>query len=205
MQSNIKNLIIDLGVVLIDLNRTRCIEEFKKLGVENIDTMVDVCHHDDIFNQFEKGDITPKEFRDKIRTLSTKKLTDAQIDTAWNAFLETIPAYKLDFLLHLRKHYMVYLLSNTNAIHWNWICKKSFAYKGFRAKDFFEEMFLSFELHQAKPDKDIFRTLLSETGIKPGETFFIDDSVENCEVANGLGIETYTPGAKEDWRHLFDN
>lgn len=204
MQNNIKNIIIDLGVVLIDLNRSRCIEEFKKLGVRNIDTMIDVCHHDDLFNQFEKGDITPKEFRDKIRELTEKELTDTQIDTAWNAFLETIPAYKLDFLLHLRKHYMVYLLSNTNAIHWDWICENDFAYKGFGAKDFFEEMFLSFELHRVKPDKSIFLTLLHETGIKPEETFFIDDSEDNCKMANSLGIATYTPKAREDWRHLFD-
>lgn len=204
MQSNIKNLIIDLGVVLIDLNRPRCVEAFKKLGVENIEAMIDVCHHDEMFEQFEKGDITPKEFRDKIRMLSTKELTDAQIDGAWNSFLETIPAYKLDSLLELRQHYMVYLLSNTNIIHWQWICKKDFAYKGFRAKDFFEDMFLSFEMHQVKPNEDIFRALIQKTGVKPEESFFIDDSVDNCRVANELGIATYTPGAKEDWRHLFD-
>ncbi len=55
-----------------------------------------------------------------------------------------------------------------------------------------------------KPDVEIFRKVLEDTGVDPRETFFIDDSAENCRVAETLGISTYTPKAGEDWRHLFD-
>ena len=57
-------------------------------------------------------------------------------------------------LLELRKKYVVYLLSNTNEIHWQWSCLHAFRYKAFRAEDFFEHIYLSYEMKMAKPDAD---------------------------------------------------
>ena len=183
-EKGIKNLIIDFGGVLIDLDRQRCIENFAKLGMPNVEAMLDVCHQQGFFLQHEKGLITSAEFRNAIREQIGKVVTDARIDAAWNSFLGGIPTYKLDLLLKLREKYVVYLLSNTNEIHWKWSCKHAFHYKAFRVEDYFEK-------------------LLEETGIDPKETFFIDDSSENCRVAETLGISTYTPKACEDWSHLF--
>ena len=90
---------------------------------------------------------------------------------------------------------MVYLLSNTNEIHWQWSCLHAFRYKAFRAEDFFEHIYLSYEMKMAKPDADIFQKVLDETGILPNETLFIDDSEANCRTAEALGISTYTPKA----------
>ena len=115
----------------------------------------------------------------------------------------SIPACKLDLLLKLRKDYVVYLLSNTNEIHWQWSCKHAFSYRSFHVEDYFEQIFLSYEMKMAKPDANIFREVLKETGIAPQETLFIDDSEANCETAKTLGISTYTPQAGEDWSHLF--
>lgn len=204
MKSNIKNLIIDLGVVLLDLNPSRCFGKFHELGVENIEQLVDANYKQGLFLDLEKGNVSPEEFRYKLRRITGLDLSDQQIDSAWNSFLVGTPTYKLELLLSLRQHYMVYLLSNTNAIHWEWICDNCFAYKGFRAEDFFEKMYLSYEMHLVKPDKKIFQEMLAETGINAGETFFIDDAPANCRIAESLGIETYTPTIKEDWSHLFD-
>ena len=195
-EKGIKNLIIDFGGVLIDLDRQRCIENFAK-------AMLDVCHQQGFFLQHEKGLITSAEFRNEIREQIGKIVTDARIDAAWNSFLGGIPTYKLDLLLKLREKYVVYLLSNTNEIHWKWSCKHAFHYKAFRVEDYFEKIFLSYEMKMVKPDVAIFEKLLEETGIDPRETFFIDDSAENCRVAETLGISTYTPKACEDWSHLF--
>lgn len=204
IDKKIKNLIIDLGGVLIDLDRPRCLENFRKLGMENVEQMLDVCHQQGFFLQHEKGLIDAAEFRNRIRECIGKPVSDEKIDAAWNSFLLTIPTYKLDFLLELRKHYMVYLLSNTNDIHWDWMCEHSFRYKSFRVEDYFEQMFLSFKMKTAKPEADIFCRLIEETGIIPEESLFIDDSEANCRTAESLGIKTYTPKAREDWRHLFE-
>ena len=98
---------------------------------------------------------------------------------------------------------MVYLLSNTNEIHWEWSCEHAYPYKAFRVEDYFEHIFLSYEMKMAKPDEEIFRKVLDDAGLDPKETFFIDDSETNCLTARSLGISTYTPKAGEDWGHLF--
>lgn len=155
----IKNLIIDFGGVLIDLDRRRCIENFGKLGMSNVETMLDVCHQQGFFLQHEAGLISSAEFRDAIRGQIGRAVSDAEIDAAWNSFLVGIPTCKLDLLLKLREKYVVYLLSNTNEIHWEWSCRYAFPYKAFRVEDYFERMFLSFEMKVVKPDVAIFEKL----------------------------------------------
>lgn len=200
----IKNLIIDLGGVIINLARNRCIEAFESLGIPDIrDRVVNDYHHKDLFMQVELGTITPEEFRDGIRKLACQPLTDNQIDRAWIAMLEDVPAYKLDLLLTLRKRYNTFLLSNTNQIHWEWASRIFFTYKGYMASDFFNKIYLSYQLHMLKPDADIFEYVLNDAAISPTETLFIDDALPNCRTAESLGFTTYMPQAREDWSHLF--
>ena len=203
MNTNIKNLLIDFGGVLIDLDRPRCLEAFRRLGMPNLEHFLDVCHQQDFFLLHEKGLIDDAEFRNRIREKIGKPLTDEQIDEAWNSFLLGIPSYKLELLLQLRRDYKVFLLSNTNDIHWQWSLQNAFTWQGHQAEDFFDRIFLSYQMKLAKPDVEIFRQVLAETDIRPEETFFIDDAPDNCRAAETLGIQTYTPRAQEDWSHLF--
>lgn len=211
-RKGIRNLIIDFGGVLIDLDRPRCIERFRQLGLRNVEEMLDICDKQGFFQQYEEGKITTAEFREQIRRQIGKPVTDGEIgkpvtddeiDAAWNSFLVGIPDYKLELLLELRKDYVVYLLSNTNELHWLWSCEHAFRYKTFRAEDFFEQIYLSFEMQVAKPNAEIFQRVLDDADILPEETLFIDDSEANCRTAEALGISTYTPEAGEDWSHLF--
>lgn len=199
----IKNLLIDLGGVLINLDRQRCMESFKKLGFADVEERLDIQQLHGIFLQQEKGLITSAEFRNEMRKMIGKQISDQQIDEAWNSFLVDIPDYKLDLLLKLRTKYVVYLLSNTNEIHWQWACKNAFPYRTFKVEDFFEKTYLSFEMHMIKPEPEIFKAVIEDAGIEPQETLFIDDSEINCKAAQKLGISTYTPKAGEDWSPLF--
>ena len=195
----IKNLIIDFGGVIINLTRNRSVEAFESFGVPDVRDCI--LNSKDLFMQM--GTITSAEFRDGIRHLTQQRLTDEQIDAAWIAMLDDIPAYKLDLLMDLRSRYNTMLLSNTNEIHWQWAEKNSFAYKGHHAEDFFGKIYLSYELNMVKPNADIFEYVLKDAGINPEETLFLDDAVPNCRTAEALGIRTYTPQPREDWSHLF--
>ncbi len=203
MDGNTKNLIIDFGGVLVNLNHSRCIDSFKSIGVDSIEDMLNPYFQQGFLGKLEKGEITSDQFHDELRKSVGKELTDKQIDDAWNSFLVEIPSYKLDLLLKLREHYTVYLLSNTNEIHWEMSCKRFFSYKGFHVNDFFDGIYLSYQLHQLKPSKEIFEMMLHKTGISPEETFFIDDAEANCKMAESFGIHTYMPLPEEDWGHIF--
>ncbi|EJX10447.1 haloacid dehalogenase-type hydrolase, partial [gut metagenome] len=128
----IKNLLIDLGGVLVNLDRQRCMDNFKQLGFTEVEKRLDIQQLDGILLQHEKGLVSSAEFREEMRKMIGKPVSDEQIDAAWNSLLVEIPSYKLDLLLELRSKYVVYLLSNTNEIHWNYACKNLFPYRTFR-------------------------------------------------------------------------
>ena len=203
LDGHIKNLLIDFGGVLIDLNRRRCLEHFRQLGMPDVEGLLNDYRQEGFFQLHEKGLISDADFRGRIRQAAGRPLTDEAIDEAWNSFLDGIPAYKLDFLLELRNRYNVCLLSNTNAIHWDYACAHDFARDGHRVEDYFDRIYLSYQMKMAKPDAEIFQAVLDDTRWTPEETLFIDDAEANCRAAQSLGIHTYTPQAHEDWRHLF--
>lgn len=202
----IRNLIFDFGGVLINLDRNACRMAFEQLGIESIhESVLDDYRQKELFSQLESGNISAAAFRAGMRRLSELTLTDRQIDEAWTAMLGDIPSYKLECLLQLRKRYHVLLLSNTNSIHWQWAVKNSFSYKGHEVDDFFDRIYLSYEIHKQKPDIEIFKYVLNDSGIQPQETFFIDDSALNCKAAETLGIRSYCCPTGSDWTFLFND
>ena len=195
----IRNIIFDWGGVLIHLDKTRCTEAFRKLGVEVSDELTNPYGQRADLMDFEKGLMTMEEFHDTVRRIYSPQLTDVQIDNAWNALLLDIPTFKLDMLLELKKHYRLFLLSNTNALHWI-EGRKRFDYKGYKAEDFFDQIFLSHEIHELKPSAEAFLKVAQMANIKPEETLFIDDLEASCKSAEALGFHTYCPIANTDWR-----
>ena len=204
MDKNIKNIVFDLGGVLVDLDFKAAINGLQKAGFANVKEQLQAFDREGIFQKFELGEMTADEFRTAIRENSTVELTDEEVDNLWNAMLLEIPREKLELILDLRGKYMVYLLSNTNSIHWDYVCKNAFNYRGFRVKDYFEETFLSYEMHLAKPDKAIFEKVLQDANLLPEETLFIDDSEANCKAAEEVGIHAHHYHIGDDLSKVFE-
>ena len=201
----IKNIVFDLGGVILNLTRNRCIEAFEKLGIGNIREIISNTYRQkDLFKSLELGQVTLEEFYDEARRVWGHHLSDDDLKEAWILMLDDIPTYKLDLLLRLRTKYNVSLLSNTNEIHWKHVADNHFNYKGHTVDDFFEHIYLSNELHIQKPDKEIFEFVLKDSGYIAEETLFIDDAPQNCKTAQSLGFKTYTPDPREDWSFLFE-
>lgn len=200
----IKNLIIDLGGVIVNLTRNRCIEAFEQLGVADVrENVVNNYQHKDLFMQLELGRIPVPEFRAGIRRLSARPLTDQQIDQAWIAMLGDIPDSRLDLLLSLKARYRTFLLSNTNEIHWTWIRDNLLCRNHLAASDFFHRIYLSYELHMLKPNADIFEYVLQDAGMRPEETLLIDDALANCRMAEQLSMRAYQVEPRADWATVF--
>ena len=204
MDKNIKNIVFDLGGVLIDLDFKSAINGLQKAGFTNVKEQLQAFDNEGIFQKFELGEISADEFRASIRENSNVSLTDEEVDSLWNLMLLEIPREKLELILDLRSKYMVYLLSNTNSIHWDYVCKNAFNYRGFRVNDYFEKTFLSFEMHLAKPDKAIFEKMLYDANLLPEETLFIDDLEANCKAAEEVGIHTHHYHVGDDLSKIFE-
>jgi len=204
MDKNIKNIVFDLGGVLIDLDFKSAINGLQKAGFTNVKEQLQAFDREGIFQKFELGEISADEFRASIRENSNVSLTDEEVDSLWNLMLLEIPREKLELILDLRSKYMVYLLSNTNSIHWDYVCKNAYNYRGFRMDDYFEETFLSFEMHMAKPDKAIFEKMLQDANLLPEETLFIDDSEANCKAAEEVGIHAHHYYIGDDLSKIFE-
>ena len=198
----IKNIIFDWGGVLIHLDKQRCTEAFAKYGVVVSDELTNPYGQRADLMDFERGLMTVAEFHNTVRRVYGSQLTDEQIDEAWSALLLGIPEYKLDELLSLKERYRIFLLSNTNAVHWE-EGRKQFDYRGHKAEDFFDQIFLSNEIHELKPSPEAFRKVAEMAGIKPEETLFVDDLEASCKSAEALGFHTYCPVANTDWRNKF--
>ncbi len=204
MDKNIKNIVFDLGGVLIDLDFKSAINGLQKAGFTNVKEQLQAFDREGIFQKFELGEISADEFRASIRENSNVSLTDEEVDSLWNLMLLEIPREKLELILDLRSKYMVYLLSNTNSIHWDYVCKNAFNYRGFRMDDYFEETFLSYEMHLAKPDKAIFEKMLNDANLLPEETLFIDDLEANCKAAEEVGIHAHHYHIGDDLSKIFE-
>lgn len=200
----VKNLLFDLGGVLMDLKRENCVAAFEAIGVKNANLMLGEYSQKGIFLQLEEGSLSASEFRDAVRLEAGLPLTDRQIDDALNKFLISIPEYKLNMLLELKKRYHIVMLSNTNPIMFHSKIDECFRIQGLTINDYFDEKYLSYKMKCIKPNPEIFQKLITQSGMKPEETLFFDDSQKNLEAAEKFGFRTYLAPPFTDFSSIFD-
>ncbi len=201
----IKNIVFDLGGVVIDLDRDQAVRRFEKIGVTDAEQLIDTYEQKGIFLEVENGTIDADTFCRKLSEYTGKDLSFDDITWAWLGFVVDVPQAKLDYILQLRNKYRVYLLSNTNPfIQLEWAQTDKFTPAGKPLNDYFDKLYTSYEIGVTKPDIRIFEYMLKDSGMIPSETLFVDDGKKNIEVGASLGMITYQPENKEDWRKPID-
>ena len=198
------NLLFDFGGVLVDLNKQRCIDAFAGLGFD-IRPFLGTYAQAGVFAQLERGELSVAEFCEELRQLSGRvDLSDETLVKAWESYLMDVPADRLETLLKAKKNYPIYLLSNTNEIHWRQGSEEFFRYKGLHVEDFFDGVFLSYEMGIEKPHPAIFDKVVEGIGCAPSEILFFDDSEVNCEAARKQGLLARLAPADSAWLKDFD-
>ncbi|HWB63805.1 MAG TPA: HAD family phosphatase [Chitinophagales bacterium] len=187
-----KNLVFDLGNVIIDIDYRVTVARFQQLALVDFAQVVsyEAQHH--IFDVFEKGGITAAQFRHELRQFLKPGTTDEQINAAWNAILIDFPPHKFEILKGLKSRYKTFALSNINEIHVdsiNRVAQTKFGEKDFGS--FFHAAYYSNEMGYRKPEARIYEMLLQKENLIPQETFFVDDKLENIEAAKAFGIQAY--------------
>lgn len=198
------NLLFDFGGVIVDLDKERCIAAFEKLGFD-VRPYLGTYAQAGLFSELERGQVSVPVFCERLRSLcGAPQLTDRDIVQAWEAYLTTIPEERLEMLLKLKRTHRLFLLSNTNAVHWAQAENTLFRYRGLGVGDFFEKCFLSFEMGVEKPAPEIFLRTAEGIGCPPGEILFLDDSETNCLAARAVGMQALVAPAQSGWLPYFD-
>lgn len=207
ISSPIKNIIFDLGGVILHLDVPRSFEALSRLGNCSPQQLARHCDQDPLFLSYERGALSPAEFLSGLRTLlDNTSLTDEQLIEAWNAMLLHFPPQNLELLRHLKEEgrYRMFLLSNTNVIHIEEVHRRLEVACG--EKDFtsfFDGVYYSQEIGARKPDPEAYQPILDDWGLVPAETLFIDDNKTNLLGAEQLGIQTLHFPANGDLPLIF--
>lgn len=188
----IKNIIFDLGGVIIDIDYHNTLNAFRRLGAHNIDHVYTQSKQDSLFDQFDIGAISAADFRKALTAKLALDISDNDFDDAWNAMLGSLPIARLDFIKEKRQTYRTFLFSNTNEIHLPKafeICQRENKFSTFEG--YFEKEYYSHQFGQRKPNPEAFLAILEENNLKADETLFVDDSYQHIEGAKKAGLHTF--------------
>ncbi len=189
MKSQIKNILFDLGGVLLDIDYLKTVEAFRKLGLEKPEKAFTKEIQADLFQRFECGKISDDEFLNVLKA-HMPQASRNEIIEAWNALLGNFPEERYRFVLALKDNFRLGVLSNTNAIHEREfinIIDRSVGWKNFES--LCQGLGYSHQLGQRKPNSEVFQMCLKNLGFKPGETLFIDDTEEHVNGALKAGLK----------------
>ena len=190
--SEYKNIIFDFGGVILNLDYHRTTKAFINLGISDFEERYSQLNQTDLFDKFERGEISPASFRIGLNSVLDENIPDEELDSAWNAMLLDLPAERLKILERLHSEKRICLLSNTNEIHverFESDMEKAHVLKNLSS--FFDEVYYSCRVGMRKPEARIFEFVLKEHGYNPSETLFIDDSPQHIEGAHKVGLNTY--------------
>ncbi|MBN2727747.1 MAG: HAD family phosphatase [Bacteroidales bacterium] len=188
--SEIKNIIFDLGGVLLNIDFAITQKAFAELGMENADEKFGKHMQLGFFDQLDRGEISDNEFFEKVLAempLGTKK---EDIRRAWNAMILDFPQENFNLLKRLSKNYRLFLMSNTNSIHfpeYQSLLQRIFNINSL--DDLFEKAYYSFQIGKRKPENGFFELILNENNLKAIETVFIDDTLFNAKTSSKNGIK----------------
>jgi putative hydrolase of the HAD superfamily len=187
-----KNILFDLGGVLLDIDYQRSVDAFEKLGIEHFEKMFSQYHASELFEKLERGEVSKGDFYAAISKRIKPGVTEEEIEAACNALILDFRIKSLEFLEELAADYKLYLLSNTNSIHVAFF-KRLFTTQTGRPSldDYFTKAWYSNDIGMRKPGPEIFEFILQDGDLKAAETLFIDDTLDNIKTAQKLGFKTH--------------
>jgi glucose-1-phosphatase len=203
--SKIKNIIFDLGGVLLNINPLLSLLELEKVSGITKEELIVKLASEQIFEKFDTGSLNPAQFRSTLCQILNKNVNDSEMDRIWNKLLLDFPPPRVEMLQQIRKNYRVFLLSNTNSIHFDHYTREFHEKYEIPMISLFERLFLSYEIGIHKPDAGIYNYVLQHADINASESVFFDDSIANVEAAVLQGIEGIQIANGRDVTSYFEN
>ncbi len=184
----IKAVIFDMGNVLINFNARKSAKAFAKACKVSFDKVWEHFFISQTEKAYTRGEITSREFYNHSLQALEVPVTYKEFSRYWNDIFWENEGME-EVLKKLKKNYPLFLISNTNKLHFDHIKKN------FKIVRHFKRLFPSHEVGHRKPCPNIYKSVLKSIRLKPENTVFVDD------------IEKFVVGARDCGMHaiLFKN
>jgi FMN phosphatase YigB (HAD superfamily) len=189
-------LLFDFGNVLFDIDIPLAYDRIRALMKKDADPSIFKA----AAMKYETGKITTDFFINAVLSQCGPRVQALDVIEAWNSMLIGMPEHRLSMLELLRPHYRLYLLSNTNELHIQWVSrylKQQYGMHDFEER-YWDGVYYSHKVHDRKPNLSIFQRIMTDTGMAPTQTLFMDDVQENIDAAIQLGFETHLVQPPDD-------
>jgi putative hydrolase of the HAD superfamily len=200
----IKNIILDFGGVIYQISHQKQKETFMGFGIANFDELYSQALQNPLFERFETGSISDDEFREALVEMLPGNIRVTEIDRAWNSILIGFSADAVSLLKKLNNKFNLFLLSNTNAIHYNIYIPEFNAAFGYDFEELFVKAYWSFKVGLRKPGDEIYKYVIEDANLNIDDCLFIDDSIQNIEAAKNCGIKSIWLKPGQKLSDLFD-
>ncbi len=189
-----------MGGVIFRQDSEEAFRRFREAGLDP-EKYMGAFGQKEFFLDVENGKIDADTFCRKMAEASGREhVSWEEAQHCWLGFLRDVPVERLHYLLELKKHYHVCLLSNTNPFMMSFTRSSKFSSDGKPISFYFDTLFCSYEMKAYKPDCEIFIKALDTDKMIADETLFLDDSMKNIVAAQRLGLQTLYVKTNEDWR-----
>jgi len=183
--SSLRCLLLDMGKVLIDFTYLPLgMKLFSLTGLSD-----QALHHaivsDGLVVRFERGDISIEAFHSEICRRFGRQIPFDDFSSAWNSIFLDTPILQEELIASLAGRVDLWVVSNTNRLHFEHILKRYSFLHHFRG------YIVSYELGAMKPDPRIYEAALRRAGVRASEALFVDDLLTNVEAARDLGIDGF--------------
>jgi len=181
----IKNVVLDMGNVLLDFNPEFVLSEFCSSEEEKAVIRKELFEGPE-WALGDKGDIKDKDRFDLVKGRVPEKYHEALKNCAnhWDICMDPLPAAE-NFCRRVKEMGLrIYVLSNASDLFYTYFPK-------FLPLEFFNGVFVSSDYLMLKPDVKIYETFLNKYGLDPKECLFVDDRKENVEGAKKAGMNGF--------------
>jgi len=186
----VEAFIFDIGNVLVRFRPGHAEQALARLGVESEPDMAAL---QELGRRYERGAVDRGEFLAGLRDLLRHAGPDEDLARAWQEIFEpNRPMW--DLVAGLHGVYPLYLLSNTNCLHHEYLVREYAVFEKFSDGVF------SYRAKRMKPEREIFDLAIRQFGVRPAATIYLDDLTANVEAARGVGLRgfVYDPEAHAD-------
>jgi len=178
---DIKALALDLGNVLVQVDHYRFCRRLAELAKLTPEAVYAQVFESSLEPGYDTGQLTSEEFHRRVMEHFRVALPYPEFAAWWNDIFDPMEGMA-ELVEGLRERYPLFLVSNTNALHFTHI-RERYAFLSH-----FRRFVLSYEVGSRKPEPGIYQSLIQETGLPPSRCLFVDDKAPFVAAARTHGL-----------------